>query len=224
MQVKDITRVRLTSGRTAKDQGNLTVGDRLFGQIVVDHQGVSSAIPEVLSDGRSGERGEILHGCRVGGGRAYDNRIVHGAFLLQGVHQGRYRGTLLPDRHVNTVNRVPCLVVATLVDDGIDSDRGLSRLPVADDQLTLPPPDRDHSVYGLDTGLQRLVYRLTEDHTRSLTLKRHLASLAKDLAFPVDRVSQRIDHTPDHPLADIDRGDTARAFYGVALLDLVGRT
>ena len=78
MQVKDITRVRLTSGRTAKDQGNLTVGDRLFGQIVVDHQGVSSAIPEVLSDGRSGERGEILHGCRVGGGRAYDNRIVHG--------------------------------------------------------------------------------------------------------------------------------------------------
>ena len=37
MQVEDISRICLASGRTAQDQGDLSIGDRLFRKVVVDN-------------------------------------------------------------------------------------------------------------------------------------------------------------------------------------------
>jgi len=42
-----------------------------------------------------------------------------------------------------------------LVDDRVDRDGGLPCLAVADDELPLSAPDRDHPVDGLDARLQR---------------------------------------------------------------------
>ena len=44
-------------------------------------------------------------------------------------------------------------VLALLVDDGVERDGGLAGLAVADDQLALTAPDRDHGVDRLDSGL-----------------------------------------------------------------------
>ena len=52
---------------------------------------------------------------------------------------------------------------AFLVDDGVDGDRGLAGLAVADDQLALAAADGHHGVDGLETGLHRLIDRLTAD-------------------------------------------------------------
>ena len=38
VEVEDITRVSLTTGGTTKEQGHLTVGNSLLGQIIIDNQ------------------------------------------------------------------------------------------------------------------------------------------------------------------------------------------
>src|ERR1043165_3279514 len=43
---------------------------------------------------------------------------------------------------------------ALLVDDGVDRDRRLAGLAVADDQLALAAADGDHGVDGLEAGLR----------------------------------------------------------------------
>lgn len=47
MEVEDITRVGLTTGRTTEEEGHLTVSNGLLGQIVVDNEGCKSALKRV---------------------------------------------------------------------------------------------------------------------------------------------------------------------------------
>ena len=75
--------------------------------------------------------------------------------LFELAHHAGDRGVLLPDGDVDAED-----VAALLVDDGVDRDRRLPGLPVADDQLPLPAPDRHHRVDGLEPGLHRLAHRL----------------------------------------------------------------
>lgn len=49
VQVENVTRVGLTTRRTTQEQGHLTVGDGLLGQIVVDDQSVLAVVTEVLA-------------------------------------------------------------------------------------------------------------------------------------------------------------------------------
>lgn len=51
VEVENVTGVGLTSGGTTKQQGHLTVGNGLLGQIVVDDEGVLAVVTEPLSDG-----------------------------------------------------------------------------------------------------------------------------------------------------------------------------
>lgn len=48
VEVEDITGVSLTSGRATEEEGHLTVGNGLLGQIVVDDNGVLAVITEVF--------------------------------------------------------------------------------------------------------------------------------------------------------------------------------
>lgn len=50
VQVEDVTGVSLTSGGTTQQQGHLTVGNGLLGQIVVDDQGVLSIVTEPFTN------------------------------------------------------------------------------------------------------------------------------------------------------------------------------
>lgn len=107
---------------------------------------------------------------------------------------------LLADGNIDAVNRFARLKSLALVDYGVYSDSSLADLTVTDDQLTLSTAYRHHRVYGLDTGLQRLLHRLAVDHSRCLALKRQPYKLAVDRLFAVDRLAEHIDDTSQQTL------------------------
>lgn len=75
-----------------------------------------------------------------------------------------------------------------MVENGVDSDGSLAGLSVADDELTLASADGHQTVDRLESGLHRLVHRLSGDDTGRLDL--HPVSLRSlDRSQPVDRVS-----------------------------------
>jgi hypothetical protein len=106
-----------------------------------------------------------------------------------------------------------------LVDDRVDRDRGLARLAVADDQLTLTTTDRDHAVDRLDAGLHRLAHRLPRGNARRLHLER-ATRVARDRALAVDRVTQRVDDAAEHPVTDGNRKDLAGALNRLSFFNL----
>jgi len=185
---------------------------------------MTAGITEVLTDGGTRKRSEILHSSRVGSRGSHHDGIVHGTLFTQGVHDAGHRRTFLTDGHIDTVHRISGFKVRTLVDDGIDGDGGLTRLTVADNQLTLSATDRNHRIDGLQTRLQRFGYRLTEDNSRRLALQRHFAELAANLTASVQRHAQRVDDTSQHGFAHVDGSDMLGTLYNHPLLNLVGRT
>ena len=80
--------------------------------------------------------------------------VIHRAVLRERLGHLCNGRALLADGDIDTDN-----VLALLVDDGVEADRGLAGLAVADDQLTLAAADRDHGVDRLDAGLERHVDR-----------------------------------------------------------------
>ena len=61
--------------------------------------------------------------------------------LLQRADKGSNGTGLLTDGHIDTIDRLACLIETLLVDDGINGDGGLTRLTVTDDELTLSATD-----------------------------------------------------------------------------------
>ena len=75
------------------------------------------------------------------------------------------------DRYVDAAHLllgIPRFPVALLVKNGINGERGLARLAVANDELTLATTNRNHGVNGLDARLQRLVHGLAHHDAGSL--------------------------------------------------------
>src|SRR5207244_12376984 len=86
-------------------------------------------------------------------------------------------------------------VLAALVDDRVQQDRGLPGLTVADEQLALSATDRDHGVDGHDAGLHGLVDALPGDDTRRDHLDRpRLLGLYRRTS--VQRRTPRLTRTP----------------------------
>ena len=224
MQVEDITGVCLTTTGSAQNQRHLTIGNRLLREVIIDHQGVATSIAEVLTDGSTCKGCKILKRSGVGSGCRNNYGIIHSTLLAQCVYNCSNSRTLLTHSNIDTVNGLTLLICLALVEDGVDSNRCLTCLAVTNNQLTLTTTDRNHRVDSLKAGLQRLVYGLTEDNTRRLTLQGHLAGLTHNLTHTIQRLTQRVDNTTKHTLTHIDRGDTTGTLNGKALLNLVGGT
>ena len=111
--------------------------------------------------------------------------------------------------------------MAIVVDNRVDGNRRLTDLAVADNQLTLSAADGHHRVDGLDTGLQGLLYRLTEDYTRSLALEGQSDKVALNGTCAIDRFTQRIDNSTEQSFAHGQRGNFAGAAGGHVLGNLV---
>ncbi len=216
MEVEDVAGVGLASRRTAQQQGKLAVGHRLLGEVVIDDQGVLAAVAEELAHGDAGVGGDELQRRRVGSGGGNDDGVVHGAVLLELVDHLGDRRALLADGDIDADDVLPLLV-----DDGVDGNRGLAGLAVADDQLALAAADRDHGVDRLEAGLHRLMDRFTGDDAGRLDF--HLAVVVGlDLALAVDGNADAVDHPADQRLADRNLDDALGALDGVAFLDVVG--
>ena len=217
MQVEDVTGVRLARGRPAQQERELAVGVGVLAEVVVDDERVPALLHEPLAHGAPRVGSDVLEGGGVGRGGGDDGRVLHGAELLEGRGDLGDGGGALADGDVDAGD-----VAALLIDDGVEGDRGLAGLAVADDQLALPPADREHGVDRLDAGLQGGRDGLTEEHPGGDPLQRHGVSRL-DGAPAVDRLPQGVEDAPDHRLPRRHLGDPPRGADGVPLLEVVGR-
>src|SRR6185312_2476653 len=182
-------------------------------KVVVDAESVPAAVAEILADGASCIGRDVLRGSRIGSGRRHDDAVLHGAALFERFHDLGHRGALLANSDVNAND-----VASLLIQDGIQRDGSLARLPVADDQLALAAPDGNHAVDGLEAGLQRLFHGLAVNNARRYALE-SLKCLRRKRAFAVDRLTKGVHYPPNHRLPDRNRHDAAGAFYLVAFFD-----
>mmetsp|Transcript_17526 Transcript_17526/g.50909 ORF Transcript_17526/g.50909 Transcript_17526/m.50909 type:complete len:599 (-) Transcript_17526:209-2005(-) len=223
VEVEHVSRVGLTAGGAAQQQRHLAVGHSLLGQVVVDDEGVHAVVAEELADGAPGVGRDELQRGRLGRGGRHDARVLHGARLLQRLHELRHGGALLADGHVDAVEGlglVACRVDGLLVDHGVDGHGRLARLAIADDKLTLAAANGHERVDGLKPSLHGLVHRLARDDTRRLHLDTLAGHLAGDGALAVDSVAQGVDHAAEHAHPHRHVNDGARALDGIALLNL----
>ena len=145
MEIEDITWVSLTTGGSSEEQGHLTVGNGLLGQIVIDNESVLGVVTEEFADSASRVGGQELEwgGIRCGGSN--NNGVLHAVSLLEETHDVGDGGSLLSDGDVDAVEGlgvVTSLEDLLLVDDGINGDGGLASLSVTNDQLTLSSANR----------------------------------------------------------------------------------
>src|SRR5438552_2277997 len=213
VQVKHVARVRLPAGRAAEQQRDFSIRLRVLRQIVVDAERVLLVVQEVFPHRASAIRREILQRRRLGRRRADDNRVLHRAVVLEGFHDLRDGRFLLTDRDVNADDAFPLLI-----DDRVDGYRRLAGLSIANDQLALASADRNHRVDRFQSGLQRLLHRLSIDDAGCDALDAViLGSLYRTLS--IDRNAERIDYPPDHRGTDGHGHDASSALHLVALFD-----
>ena len=191
VDVEDVARVRLAARRAAEEERELAVGDGLLREVVVDAEGVTPGVAEVLGHRDAGVRRDELERRRLARAGHDDGRVLHRAVLRELVDDARDGRLLLPDGDVEAVNALPLLV-----QDRVDRDGGLADLAVADDELALPAADRDQRVDGLDARLQRLLDRLAREDARRLELD---AAPVRRLDRPlaVDGLAERVDDAAD---------------------------
>lgn len=173
VQVEHITRVGLSSRGTSQQQGHLTVGHGLLGQIVVDDQGMTATISEVFSNGTTRVGGQELEGGSLRGGGSHDDGVAQGSVVRQDLDDVGHGGPLLSDGHVDAVELslgLSRLEVLLLVDDSINSQGGLTSLSITNDQLSLASSDRHQTVDSLKASLHGLVDTLPRDNARGLDL------------------------------------------------------
>jgi len=222
VQVEYITWVGLSSWWSSEEKGHLSVGNGLLGQIVVHDESVSSVISEPLAHGAARVWREVLKWGGVGGGGDNNDAVLQAIGLLEDVDQLGDGGLLLADGDVDAVELLgllALLVESPLVQDGVESDGGLSGLSIANDQLSLASADWHQGVDGLETGLHWLVHGLSGDDTGGFDVDSS-SLFGVDWAFAVDRVSERVDNSAEELWADWDVHDSASSSYDVALFDL----
>ena len=185
---------------------------------------MTTGITEILADGSTRKRSVILQCSRITSCSSHHNRVVQCSVLTKRINDRSNGRTLLTDSYIDTIYRVACQEVSALVDNRINRNGSLSRLAVADNQLTLSATDRNHGVYRLQSRLQRLVHRLTVDYSRSFPFQWHIIQFASNQSLAVERFAQRVDHTSQHALSYTDRSDTFGTFHDESLFDLVRRT
>src|SRR5467141_572184 len=202
MQIEHVAGIGLAARRAAQQQRHLAIGHRLFRQIVIDDDGMHAIVAEVFAHGAAGERRDVLHRRRIGSGGGDDDRIFQRALLFQ--HLDEFLVGLGVER--------------LLVQNGVECDRGLAGLAVADDQFALATADRDQGIDRLEAGRHRLVDRFARNDAGRLDVDAHpLVGLNRALA--VDRITERIDHAAEQALADGGVDDGAGALDGLAFLD-----
>ena len=159
-------------------------------------------------------RGNVEQRRRIRCAGGDDDAVAQRVGFFENADDLRDGRLLLADRVVDADD-----VLVALVDDRVDRDRGLARLPVADDQLALSATDGHHRVDRLEPGLERLANRLTIDDARRNALDGH-EGLGRDRTLAVDRLAERVDHAAEQLLADRHRDDAAGPLDDVAFLDL----
>ena len=140
MEIEDISWISLSAWWSSKKKGHLSVSDSLLGEIIIDDESVLSTISEVLTNSASGIRSQELEWGGIGSGGSDDDGVFHGTEISEGLDDVGNGGSLLSNSNVDTeklLNIISSSMSVLLVDDGINSNSGLSGLSVSNDQFTL---------------------------------------------------------------------------------------
>ena len=140
--------------------------------------------------------------------------MAHGTGFGERLDYLRDGRALLADRAVDADQ-----VVLGAVDDGVDDDRGLARLPVADDEFALAAADGNHRIDGLDACGHGFPYRLAIDDAGSEPLHGE-GGRGGDRTLVVDGCAERVDDAANHRFPDGHVQDPAGALDLVALGEL----
>ena len=222
MEVEDVARVGLPTGRPAQQEGHLAICPCVLRQVVVDAQRVldetltghiDARLHDLLGHRHARIRREVLERGRILRAGDDDDRVLHRAVLLEDGHGIGHGRELLTDGDVDADE-----TLALLVDDRVEADRGLAGLAVADDQLALATPDRDQRIDRLDAGLDRRVDRLADDDARRDPLD-WPAGLRRDRALVVERPAERVHDAAEQGGAYRDLDDASGRLDRVAFLD-----
>ena len=65
MQIEHIARIGLATGRTAQQQGQLSIRGGVFGEVIIDDQRMLRAVSEILAHGHARVWGEKLQRGRL---------------------------------------------------------------------------------------------------------------------------------------------------------------
>ncbi len=161
----------------------------MLAEVIVDDQGIPTGFHEIFANGTTGVRSDILHRGRFRSRSSYDDRMIHGLIFFQGSHNLGDAGALLPNSDINTNQ-----IFVSLVDNGIDAQGRFARLAVANNQLPLPTPDRDHRVDTDNTGLNGPVNIAAFNHARGNSFQ-VVEGLTFNRSFAINWVTNSIDHT-----------------------------
>ena len=214
MNVEDVARISFASWRPSQKQRKLAIGNGLLREIIINDQRVATGVAEVLAHGAARVGCDVLKRRRLCGRRCDDDRVLERVVLRELLHHLSNRALLLPDGDVDAL-----YVLALLVDDRVDRDCSLTRLAIANDQLSLTTTNRHHGVDGLDARRERFVHRLARYDARGLEF--NLSGFGGvDGTLAVDRVAESVDHAAKHGFADRYFDDAASALDDVAFLDL----
>src|SRR5207302_7970844 len=196
VQIKNVAGKSFAPRRASQKERDFAIGLRVLREIVIETDRMAARIPEEFAYSAGGIGGNVLHGGGFGGGSGHDDGVVHGARIGQDLYHLRDGRALLPDGAVDADH-----VAALLVDDGVQNDGGLARLPVADDQFALAAADGNHRVDGLDAGLQGLANRLAV-HDAWRDALDGVALLGSNRSLAVEWHAQRIDHASDERVSN----------------------
>src|SRR5215469_15377811 len=180
-----------------------------------------AVIAEELAHHAAGIRGDVLERRRLRGSRGHDDRVIERAVILQRLDYLGDGRALLADSDIDTIElaRFVCACVdLLLIEDGIDNERSLAGLAVADDQLALATPDRHQRVDRLEPGLYRFVHRPPRDDAWRFDLNARAGDIGQR-ALAVDRLAQRIDDAPQETAPDGHIDDRASALDDVTFVD-----
>ena len=91
MQAKDITRMCLAAGGLAGQQGELTMCDRVLGQIIDDDKRMLASVTKILGDREAGERRNPLQAGRGRSGSVDENTAIRSAVAMNGLDNSFHR-------------------------------------------------------------------------------------------------------------------------------------
>ena len=211
MDVEDVARKGLAPGRAPQQQGKLAIGAGVMGEIVVDDQHVAARFHEMLGDAGRGVGGDVGETGRVVAFGDDDDRVVQRALVAEVGDGLGHRGRALADGAIDAHD-----IAAVLVEDGVDRDGRLARLPIAQDQFALATADRNERIDGDQAGLQRHGHGRAVHDGRGGALDGQAIACSQPAPF-IERPAQRVDDTAQQPFAHGHIHDPARA------LDLIAR-
>ena len=186
----------------------------MLGQVVVDDQHITAGFHEVLGNAGCCIRRDVGQAGRLVAFGDDDHGVVHRILVAQRRDHFGHRRRALADGAVDADHVLPALV-----QDGVECNRGLAGLAVAEDQFALAPTDRDHRVDDLESGLQWHVdWRAIHDGGGGPLDRPPVGGV--DGPEPVERAAERVDDAPQQRRADRHVHHAAGAQHLVASLQV----